>query len=88
MKTRPVIDHIMFINESSGEWIERNFLPLFDDRLEWAEDVKCPSLCPMACHCHPTVQDEENAGVYHKLCTLTVIRAGLVTREEIIGNHK
>lgn len=84
--TRPVIDHIVFMNEAEGERVTRRFPPIFDDRLAWAEDVKCPPRCPMACHCHPMVRDETDENMYHKLCTLTVIRAGLVTRREIVGN--
>ena len=84
--TRPVIDHIVFMNEASGKWTTRTFLPIFDDRLVWVDDVKCPSLCPFSNHAHPMVKDEEDENAYHKLCTLTVMRAGLVTREEIVGS--
>jgi len=80
-KNRPIINHIAVIID--GKWTTRTFLPLFDDLLIWAEDVKCPSECSLACHVHPMVMDEIKPYVYHKLCTITVIRAGLVTRKEI-----
>jgi ATP adenylyltransferase/5',5'''-P-1,P-4-tetraphosphate phosphorylase II len=79
---RPVINNIELVLD--GKWITRTFLPLFDDKLAWAEDVKCPPLCPFACHIHPMVRDEVNENMLHKLCTLTVIQAGLVTRKEIV----
>jgi hypothetical protein len=85
-KERPIINHITIIIE--GKWTIRTFLPLFDDLLIWAEDAKCPSACSLAYHCHPMVMDETEPLVYHKLCTLTVIRAGLVTKQEIIGNGR
>lgn len=37
---------------------------------------------PVYDHGHPMVWDEH--GVGHKLCALTVIRAGLIKREELI----
>lgn len=82
-KDRPIINNISLIVDD--EWITRTFLPLFDDLLLWAEGVKCGDCCPLACYCHPMVADEHQQHLYHKLCTLTVIRAGLVTRKEIIG---
>jgi hypothetical protein len=50
--------------------------------LRWDTDVKCPQYCELAPHCHPMVWDEHHAG--HKLCTLTVIKAGLIKRKELI----
>lgn len=85
MKNRPVINHVELILD--GEWVTRTFLPIFDDQLAWAEDVKCSS-CSLACHPHPMVQDEIQEHMHHKLCTLTVIRAGLVTRNEILRNRR
>jgi len=89
-KERPVINHIALIID--GEWSTRTFLPLFDDLLVWAEDVGgekgCPSGCPLDNHLHPMVSDELKPNTYHKLCTLTVIRAGLATREEIVGDRR
>jgi len=86
MKNRPVIDHVNLILD--GEWITRTFLPLFDDQLAWAEDVQCGFHCPLACHPHPMVEDEHDENTYHKLCTLTVIKAGLATKAEIIENRR
>lgn len=89
MEIRPVINHIRFFSPIHRHgWIQRGFLPLYNHVLKWAEDMKCPENCLLACHCHPMVQDERNEYVHHKLCTLTVIRAGLVTWEEITGDNK
>jgi len=81
-RSRPTINHISLI--SRGHWFKRTFLPFYGDQLAWAEDVKCPSGCELATYCHPMVQDEKNPNLYHKLCTLTVIKAGLVAKKEII----
>jgi hypothetical protein len=37
----------------------------------------------LASRCHPMVQ-EENGHCYHKLCTLTVIKAKLIKANEIL----
>lgn len=81
MTAHPLINHITFIGPS-GKWISRGFLPLYDHILKWAEDMKCPDNCRLAPHCHPMVEDDKHG--YHKLCTLTVIKAGLVKEKEII----
>ena len=86
MKNRPIINHVKLFLD--GKWITRTFLPLFDDQLVWAEDVNCPSACSLACHAHPMVEDELRENLYHKLCTLTVIKAGLATRKEIMGAYE
>lgn len=75
---RPTINHIYVGNN----WELRTFLPIFDALLIWAEDMRCPQSCPLATSGHPMVRDERNEHVYHKLCTLTVIKAGLMTRKE------
>ena len=92
-KDRPVIDHIEILIH--GELVTRTFLPLFDEVLVWAEDVDgvldgkgCPSSCAFACHVHPMVRDEIRENTLHKLCTLTGIRAGLVTRDEIMSEGR
>jgi hypothetical protein len=82
MECRPIINHIHLVRGSG--WITRIFLPLFDDQLAWCEDVRCGLHCPLACYPHLLVQDELQKNMYHKLCTLTVIKAGLVTRKEIL----
>lgn len=64
------------------EWHRRDFLPVYDHVLRWAEGMKCPQGCDLAYHGHPMVWDEHGAG--HKLCTLTVIKAGLIKRKELI----
>jgi hypothetical protein len=81
-KIVPTINHIAWI-APDGQWHRRGFLPLYDHVLKWAQDMKCPENCRLAPHCHPMVQ-EENRHVYHKLCTLTVIKAGLVKEKELI----
>jgi len=79
---RPTINHIVLARGSG--WITRTFLPIFDDQLAWCEDIKCPDYCSLASYPHPMVQDELQEHMYHELCTLTVIKAGLVTKKEII----
>ena len=69
---------------SNGKVVTRTFLPIFDDQLTWAEDAKCGDDCPLACHNHPLVADDVEPHTYHLLCTLTAIRAGLVTKKEIV----
>jgi hypothetical protein len=83
MSNKPIINHIELVRGSG--WITRTFLPLFDDQLVWFEHIECPPHCSLACYPHPMVQDELQKNMHHKLCTLTVIKAGLVTRKEIIG---
>ncbi len=84
MENMPVIDHNRIIID--GQWVKRKIPPIFRDKLAWAENVKCPSLCPFACLAHPMVKDEKDENMYHKLCTLTVIGEGLVMKDEITGN--
>ncbi len=67
--------------------IAKGFLPMYNDVLKWDTDVKCPEHCPLAVHCHPMVQNERNENCYHKLCTLTVIKAGLITMKDITGRR-
>ena len=81
MPDRPVINHIAWMGPDI-EWHSRYFLPLYDHVLRWDTDVECPETCNMRARCHPMVWDEHHVG--HKLCTLTVIRAGLIKREELI----
>ena len=80
---RPVISHIAWIGRD-GHWHSRGFLPIYNHVLKWAQDMKCPETCNLAYRCHPMVQDERNSNEYHKLCTLTVIKAGLVKEKEIL----
>jgi len=86
MKDRPTINNIHLL--TGGKWITRTFLPIFDKQLIWDDEADCGSCCPLACHVHPLVQDEGNKNVYHKLCTLTALKAGLVTRKEIIEDGR
>lgn len=81
MPDHPVINHIAWMGPDV-KWHSRYFLPLYNDILRWAQGMNCPDACDLAYHCHPMVWDEHHAG--HKLCTLTVIRAGLIKREELI----
>ncbi|OPY74739.1 MAG: hypothetical protein A4E64_02161 [Syntrophorhabdus sp. PtaU1.Bin058] len=76
-----VINHITWFGP--GGWHSRGFLPLYANVLKWDTDVKCPNNCPLAPHCHPMVQNENDKNCYHKLCTLTVIKAGLIKKKEI-----
>ena len=82
-KNKPTITNIGFHNHK-GEWITRTFFPFYDDQLLWAENVKCPDSCKLACRCHPMVQDEHNENMWHKLCTLSVIKAKIMTESEIL----
>lgn len=78
---RPLINHIAWIGPD-GQWHSRGFLPLYSHALRWDTDVKCPRDCKFGPRCHPMVWDEYDRG--HKLCTLTVIKAGLVKERELI----
>jgi hypothetical protein len=75
------INHIIWFGPHG--WASRGFLPLYDSILKWDTDVKCPDNCPLAPQCHPMVQDDRDENCYHKLCTLTVIKAGLIREKEI-----
>lgn len=79
--TRPTINHIAWIGPDA-KWHHRGFLPICVSGLIWAEDMKCPETCKLASRCHPMVDDGK--GAYHKLCTLTVIKAGLIKERELI----
>jgi len=80
MNRPAVVNHITFIGADT-KWHTRTFLPLFD--MIWATDAKCDG-CNLDSRCHPMVQDEKNENCYHKLCTLTVIKAKLITVKEIM----
>ena len=80
-RDHPLINHIAWIGPDA-KWYSRGFLPLFSHLLGWVTDMKCPEKCELAPHCHPMVNDGH--GRYHKLCTLTVIKAGLIKRREIM----
>ena len=80
-KIRPLINHITWIGPD-GAHHYRGFLPLYNHILKWATDMKCPHDCHLAPRCHPMVDDEHHVG--HKLCTLTVIKAGLIKEKELI----
>lgn len=75
---RPIINHIAWIG-TDGKWHRRTFLPIYD-ALKWAEDMDCHN-CKLASRCHPAVK---NGNAYHKLCTLTVIKAGLIKESELL----
>lgn len=83
MPDRPVINHIAWIGPD-GKWHSRGFLPIYNHIIKWAQDMKCPEgwRCQFAPRCHPMVWDEHHTG--HKLCTLTVVRAGLIKEKELI----
>lgn len=83
-KNRPAKNHICFMSKNN-QWQARTFLPLYDEKLVWAEDVNdtlCQH-CHLACRCHPMVQDETNQNCFHKLCTLTVLQEKLIKVKEI-----
>ncbi len=82
---RPLINHITWIGPD-GKWHSRGFLPLYDHILKWDTDVKCPEDCRLAPRCHPMVQGDRDGvwSVQYKLCTLTVIKAGLIKEKELI----
>ena len=84
-KNRPVVDHICFFDRN-GEWVKRTFPPVHGC-LRLAEEVQCPDSCLLAYQCHPLVQDAKDKHVYHKLCTLTAIKAGLIRTEEILNGE-
>lgn len=56
----------------------KTFLPFY--RLIWSEDIdkKICGPCPLAEYVHPMVR-EGNRHSYRKLCTISVIRNGLLT---------
>lgn len=87
-QVRPVVDHIVFVGPPDHQWITRGSLPFYDGVLKWAEDVQCPHTCRLASYCHPMVQDETDVDCHHKLCTLTAIKAGIVTEREITGEKE
>lgn len=65
------------------EWERTNFLPFFSFTL--AHEMKCGD-CPLAAYMHPMVQFEDKAHSYNKLCTLQVIRAGLLDLKTVFGD--
>ena len=77
------INHIFLVTPEG--WEKRKFPPVNSDVLKFDEDIKCPDYCRLAPHHHPMVQDEQDKGTYHKLCSWTAIKAGLVTEREITG---
>jgi hypothetical protein len=81
MYEKPLINHIAWIGPD-GEWHYRGFLPLYNHVLKWAVDMNCPQSCQLAPRCHPMV--DNGKGAYHKLCTLTAIKAGLIKEKELI----
>ncbi len=81
---KPIVNHISIL--VNGFWRTQTFLPIFSDQLVWCEDVNdrfCGD-CPLACYAHPMVEDETRKYCYHKLCTLTVIKASLINLKEVL----
>ncbi|HNQ64115.1 MAG: hypothetical protein ILNGONEN_02483 [Syntrophorhabdaceae bacterium] len=82
------IDRIHYIDAKTGNWVSRDVPPACIRMLSWATDVtdsKGCGNCRLSFCCHPMVQDDKNA--YHKLCTKTVIRAGLIKSEDVVVNY-
>jgi hypothetical protein len=82
-----MIDHVFLIRNT--EWSNRSFLPLFDDHLVFCQEVEdrfC-GVCPLACYAHPMVRSERDINTYHKLCTLTVIKTGIVKLKEVLEDR-
>lgn len=80
------IDHVFLIGTT--EWSVRSFLPLFDDSLVFDTDVRdefC-AVCPLAFYAHPMVRSDYDEHLYHKLCTLTAIKTGIVTLREVLAD--
>lgn len=66
----------------STEWIDFDIEP--GSGLIWADKIGALcQCCPLACHPHPMVKDDEKPGLMHKLCTLTVIKAGFLKLDQI-----
>jgi len=66
--------------------VQHSVSPLESILLLWAEDMKCPSECRFAYYEHPLVPDEKDKYMYHKLCTISVIQAGILTEADIVGD--
>jgi hypothetical protein len=80
------IDHVFLIGTT--EWSVRSFLPLFDDSLVFDTDVRdgfC-AVCPLASYAHPMVRSDYDEYSYHKLCTLTAIKTGIVMLREVLAD--
>lgn len=78
-----MIDHVFLA--MIDEWRVRSFLPLCDDHLAYSDDVDdmfC-RVCPLAPYAHPMVRSQWDRYSYDKLCTLTVIKTGIVKLKEI-----
>ncbi len=81
-----VITHISLLR--SGGWKTFSVLPIFE-KLVFSKNVKkefC-SNCPLASFAHPLVQDELDENCHHLLCTVTVIKAGLISLDEILKDQ-
>ena len=69
-----------YILTVAGSWETHTFSPLFDATFVWCSDVLhsfCQT-CSLGCYCHPLVRDPENENMFHKLCTLSVAKVGLI----------
>ena len=54
-----------------------------DPILRYADKMrKLCNVCPLACHPHPMVEDDADSNSKHKLCTLTVIKAGFLKLDQ------
>lgn len=85
MESKPPIDH--YETFTNGEWRIFSFLPIFSG-LKWAQempDAFCAE-CPFACYHHPMVRDVNNKYKSHKLCTLFVVKAGLIDIKTVFGD--
>jgi len=83
-----MIDHVFLMR--ADEWYVRSFLPLFDDHLVFCSDVDdefCRRVCPLASYVHPMVQEKSDRHAYQKLCTLTVIKTGIVKIKEVLEDR-
>ena len=82
--TPGLIERFEFIAADGGR-VERAVPPHLKETLAWEVDTTCPQRCKLATCCHPLVQDNKDKYVYHKPCTLSVIKAGLISPPEING---
>lgn len=64
-----------------ADWVHFDIPP--DPILRYADKMrKLCKVCPLACHPHPMVEDDTDSNSKHKLCTLTVIKAGFLKLDQ------
>ena len=68
------------------DWSCKTFLPFF--RLVWCDDMpdRFCRTCPLSSYAHPMVREAYGSYTFRKLCTLHVVKNGLMKLKEVFSD--